>query len=72
MDLIGSSFTKAVENVGVDAKKEGFYNTYKGYFIERLVKYVASFRRIQGLLSIINDFKYSELFSDVRLQALIK
>lgn len=72
LDLIGSSFTKAVENVGVDAKKEGFYNTYKGYFIERLVKYVASFRRIQGLLSIINDFKYSELFSDVRLQAFIK
>lgn len=53
-------------------QKRRFYNTYKGYFIERLVKYVASFRRIQGLLSIINDFKYSELFSDVRLQAFIK
>lgn len=72
LDLIGSSFTKAVEKVGVDTKKENFYNAYKEYFIERLVKYAASFRRIQGLLSIVNDFKYSELFSDIRLHAFIK
>ena len=26
LDLIGSSFTKAIEQVGVDAKKEDFYN----------------------------------------------
>lgn len=72
LDLIGSSFTKAIEQVGVDAKKEDFYNAYRGYFVERLVRFAASFRRIQGLLSIINDFKYSALFSDGRLQTFIK
>ncbi len=72
LDLIGSSFTKAIEQVGVYAKKEDFYDFYRGYFVERLVRFVASFRRIQGLLSIINDFKYSALFSDGNLQAFIK
>lgn len=72
LDLIGSSFTKAIEQVGVDAKKEDFYNAYRGYFVERLVRFAASFRRIHGLLSIINDFKYSGLFSDGRLQTFIK
>lgn len=72
LDLIGSSFTKAVEKIGVNANKNDFYNSYREYFVERLVKYSASFRRIQGLLSIINDIKYSALFSDFRLLAFIK
>ncbi len=71
LDLIGSSFTKAVDVVGIDAKKEEFFKEYKDRFINRLVKYVASFYRINGLLSIVEDEKYIKDFSFVRLKTFL-
>ena len=72
LDLIGSSFTKAIEQVGIDVPKEEFHRVYKEYFTKRLVKFTASYFRIRGLLSIVNDDKYSVLFTDGRLRAFMK
>ena len=71
LDLIGSSFTKAIEVVGINARKQEFFKAYQEYFTNRLVKYVTSFYRINGLLSIINDNKYIDLFANQHLQAFV-
>lgn len=63
LDLIGSSFTKAVEAVGIEAETETFFTVYREKFSDRLVKYAASYYRINGLLSIVKDGKYLPLFS---------
>ena len=72
LDLIGSSFTKAVAEVGIDAPEEDFCCSYKKFFLSRLTKFVASFYRIQGLLSIIKDEKYLEYFTDNELFSYLK
>lgn len=71
LDIIGSSFVKAVEAVGIDANKEDFFKAYSENFINRLVKYAASFYRVNGLLSIIGDNKYLSLFSFGNLKAFL-
>lgn len=71
LDLIGSSFTKAIDAVGINAKKQEFFKSYQENFTNRLVKYVASFYRINGLLSIIDDSKYLTLFNLQHLQEFV-
>lgn len=70
-DLIGSSFTKAVDTVGITEDTNAFYAAYKNAFSNRLVKFVASHYRIQGLLSIIGDTQYSQYFNLDDLQYFI-
>ena len=72
LDLIGSSFTKAVGTVGINAKEEDFCRCYKQFFLSRLTKFVASFYRICGLLSIIKDEKYSVYFTEAELHIYLK
>ena len=71
-DLIGSSFTKAVEEVGMDAKCEDFYKAYQSKFEERLTKFVCSFFRIQALLKMLGDKKYLADFSCANLAYFVK
>ena len=71
LDIIGSSFTKAIERVGTKAKREEFFEAYSENFITRLVKYALSFYRINGLLSILDDKKYSEYFSVGKLKEFL-
>lgn len=70
-DLIGSSFTKAVDSVGITDDAGGFYRAYRGAFIGRLVKFVASYYRVQGLLSVIGDEKYALIFTDDELKYFV-
>lgn len=70
-DLIGSSFTKAVDCVGITDDEMSFYNAYRKSFVNRLVKFVAAYHRIQGLLSVIGDVQYSEIFTDDELKYFI-
>lgn len=72
LDLIGSSFTKAIGEVGTNARKEEFCCSYTKFFLSRLTKFVASFYRIQGLLSIIRDKKYSAYFTKNALLSYLK
>ncbi len=72
LDLIGSSFTKAVGTVGINAKKEDFCCCYMQFFLSRLTKFVACFYRICGLLSIIKDEKYSVYFTEAELHFYLK
>ena len=72
LDLIGASFTKAVGKVGINAEKEDFYNVYTQFFLTRLTKFVAGFYRIQGLLSILQEKKYSAYFTESELQFYLK
>ena len=72
LDLIGASFTKAVGKVGINGEKENFYYAYKHFFRARLTKYVAGFYRIQGLLSILKEKKYSLYFTESELRLLLK
>lgn len=72
LDLIGSSFTKAVEEVGINANKLVFYNSFNNFFLTRITKFVACFYRIQGLLSILNDKKYSKYFIEAQLHSYLK
>lgn len=62
-DLIGASFTKAIDEVGVTEDGQTFYNAYKRMFVNRLSKFVASYYRIQGLLTIVGDPEYSQIFN---------
>jgi len=72
LDLIGSSFTKAIELVGLTAEKREFFVAYKNAFVSRLTKYFTSFYRITGLLQIIGDNIYIEEFTTARLYEFIK
>ncbi|MCK9626673.1 MAG: glycosyltransferase [Bacteroidales bacterium] len=73
-DLIGSSFTKAVDEIGIDATSKIFHISYVTHFKQRLVKYIANYYRIIGLLSIIGSKAktYQEEFSFSRLHAFVK
>lgn len=72
LDLIGASFTKAVGKVGLHAEKEDFYHVYTQFFLTRLTKFVAGFYRIQGLLSILKEKKYSAYFTESELRFYVK
>lgn len=72
LDFIGSSFTKAVEKIGIEANKNKFYDSYKFNYISRLTKYIASYYRIIGLLSIIKEPKYSGIFTENSLNSFVK
>lgn len=63
LDLIGYSFTKSISDIGITARKQELFNVYCKNFINRLAKYIASFYRINGLLSIIDENKYCNLFT---------
>ena len=56
-DLIGASFTKAIDEVSVTEDTRAFYSVYNRIFVNRLSKFVASYYRIQGLLAIVGDSK---------------
>lgn len=73
-DLIGSSFTKAVDEIGIEAISKLFHISYVTHFKQRLVKYIANYYRITGLLSIIGSKTkpYQEEFSISRLHAFVK
>lgn len=72
LDLIGASFTKAVEKVGIDSKNEEFCRCYEQFFLSRMAKFVASFYRIGGLLFVIGDERYAEYFTVNALCAFLK
>lgn len=73
-DLIGSSFTKAVDEIGIDATSKLFHISYVTHFKQRLVKYIANYYRITGLLSIIGSKAkpYQEEFLISRLHKFVK
>ncbi len=70
-DLVGSSFTKAVETTGLQATSTVFYESFVCHFKNRLTKYIASFYRIMGLLSCLKTTEYS-VFNQVNLQFFVK
>lgn len=70
-DLIGASFTKAIDEVGVTEDGQAFYNAYKRMFVNRLTKFVASYYRIQGLLAIAGDHEYSQIFNSADLRYFV-
>lgn len=70
-DFIGASFTKAIEDVGLRASETEFVGSYQMRFISRLVKYVVSFYRINGLLSAIGAHEYLKYFHEYRLKNFI-
>jgi len=72
LDLIGSSFTKAIEVVGLFAGRQDFFAVYKKAFLSRLTKYFTSFYRIAGLLQIIGENSYTKVFTIARLNEFIK
>jgi hypothetical protein len=72
LDLIGSSFTKAIEVVGLNAGRRNFFAAYKNAFVSRLTKYFTSFYRIAGLLQIIGENSYTKNFTITRLNEFIK
>lgn len=72
VDLMGYAFTRAVAKVGIGAKGEEFCFWYDRYFSARLTKVIANFYRIQGLLSMLNESKYIDYFSQRAIGAYIK
>lgn len=70
-DLIGSSFTKANEDV-VNLSKKGFYSSFKKYYQERLTRIIVNYFRIIGLFEIINSEKYLEFFNKNNLIDFIR
>ena len=70
-DLIGYSFTKTIKELGLNSKKKEFFNFYKNIFFKRLVKYICSFYRIIGLLNILGDQKYINIFNEINLEHFI-
>ena len=59
-DLLGSSFTKAIES-GFEKKREEFYESFKQKYENRLTRIIVSFYRIIGLLNIANVSSYKGL-----------
>ncbi|MCL2380871.1 MAG: glycosyltransferase [Treponema sp.] len=73
LDIVGASFTKAIEEVGLEAKRNEFFAGYKKAFVRRLTKYFASYYRIMGLLQIINeDIPYAKEFTAARLNKFVR
>lgn len=70
-DLIGASFTKAIDEVSVTEDTRAFYSVYNRIFVNRLSKFVASYYRIQGLLAIVGDSKYSQIFNSDDLRYFV-
>jgi len=73
-DFIGSSFTKAIEEVGLDGTNKSIHTSYATHFKHRLVKHIANYYRVIGLLRILGKEadKYRDEFSISRLQAFVK
>lgn len=71
-DIIGAAFTKAVRQCGMQASSRTFAACYRGFYLKRLVKCVANYYRIQGLLSITGDGKYANLFADTAINDFIR
>jgi len=73
LDLIGSSFTKAVEEAGFSSGRRDFFYKYKSAFTRRLVKYTASYYRIMGLLDVIGgECSCSQDFTAERFLEFLK
>lgn len=72
LDFIGASFTKAVEDAGFNVSKGNFYKIFKHFFISRLIRFIACFYRIQGLLEILKDEKYAVYFTERELHDYLK
>ena len=70
-DLIGSSFTKVVKQNGLNISSNKFYESFSIMFNNRLVKYICSYYRVIGLLSIIKDRKYIQYFNENNLRHFI-
>ncbi len=72
LDLIGASFTKTIEKVGLNASKDDFYKTYTTNFLRRLSLFYMSYCRVQGLLKIVEETAYLEMFNEERLLFFVK
>ena len=70
-DLIGSSFTKANDEI-VNLSKIGFYSLFKKYYQERLTRIIINYFRIIGLFEIIKSDKYLEFFNKNNLIDFIR
>ena len=66
-DIIGSSFTKAIEKKGFDLKRHEFFEEYHNNFENRIIKYICSFYRIIGLLNILGDNNYKNYYNESTL-----
>ena len=66
MDLVGSSMTKAIEQVGTSSIND-LTNRYHYEFEKRLSHVIEAYYRIIGLLDIIGDDRYKGLFSQQKL-----
>jgi glycosyltransferase involved in cell wall biosynthesis/SAM-dependent methyltransferase len=73
-DLIGSSFTKAIDETGVEGTNKSIHASYSSHFRHRLVKHIANYYRIIGLLKILNGeaSEYKDSFSISSLHAFVK
>ena len=76
-DLIGSSFTKAIEMqiddfLNFESEDANWWiKNYKYEFCKRLSKYIMSYFRINGLLTILNSQKYLKIFTITRLKEFL-
>lgn len=74
LDIIGSSFTKAIEELGEGAGRHDFYTTFYKISTTRLNKFITSYYRIMGLLKIIGvpAMSYAAEFSEASLNDYIR
>ncbi len=70
-DLIGSSFTKAYASLQ-SKTRTAFLSSFTNQYKERLARIIADYRRIIGLLKILEDCEYSKHFNDNGLKDYVR
>lgn len=66
-DIIGSSCTKTIEKIGFTLDYSLLTTSFINIINRRLTMYVASYFRVIGLLQILEDNKYKDLFTELSL-----
>lgn len=70
-DIIGSSCTKTILELGVSHNYKELSDTFIKKFQSRTTKFIVSYYRIIGLLNILEDSKYTRFFNERNLTKFV-
>jgi hypothetical protein len=66
-DIIGASCMKTIKKIGIASPSNDLANLFLETVNQRLTKYIASYYRIIGLLQMIGNNKYENIFTESAL-----
>ena len=66
-DIIGASCMKTIKKIGIASPSNDLANLFLETVNHRLTKYIASYYRIIGLLKMIGNNKYENIFTELTL-----